>query len=132
MSAASSRLHQGRLYLREPEGYVHSTVQLDSGGRGGTRLLPLPLPGVQCPEATVAVRLERVHAQLFGQGEGLAVVAGGWLDLGGRLAHRTLAQEPQGPGLVAASWYWRARSKACVARARASSMRPASRYASLR
>ena len=46
--------------------------------------------------------LERAHAQLLGQGEGLAVVAGGGLDLWGRLARRALAQEPQGPGLVAA------------------------------
>jgi hypothetical protein len=50
----------------------------------------------------VAVGLERAHAQLLGQGEGLAVVAGGGLDLCRRLARRALAQEPQGPGLVAA------------------------------
>ena len=50
----------------------------------------------------MAVRLEWAHAQLLGQGEGLAVVAGGGLALGGRLARHTLTQEPQGPGLVAA------------------------------
>ena len=50
----------------------------------------------------VAVRLERAHAQFLGQGEGLAVVTGGGLALGGRLVRRALAQEPQGPGLVAA------------------------------
>jgi hypothetical protein len=39
----------------------------------------------------MAVGLERAHAQFLGQGEGLAVVAGGGLDLGGRLARCTLA-----------------------------------------
>lgn len=50
----------------------------------------------------MAVRLERVHAQPLGQGEGLAVVADGGLDLGGRLARRALALEPQGLGLITA------------------------------
>ena len=49
----------------------------------------------------MAVGLERAHAQLLGEGEGLAVMADGGLDLGGRLTRRALAQEPQGPGLVA-------------------------------
>ena len=38
----------------------------------------------------------------FGQGEGLAVVDFGGLDLWERLACRALAQEPQRPGLAAA------------------------------
>jgi hypothetical protein len=50
----------------------------------------------------VAVGLEGAHAQRLGQGEGLLVVAGGGLALEGCLARCTLAQEPQGPGLVAA------------------------------
>ena len=57
--------------------------------------------GIQCAEAAVAVRLEWAHAQFFGQGQGLAVVAGGGLDLGRCLARQALAQEPQGPGLGA-------------------------------
>ena len=57
---------------------------------------------IQRAETPVAVRLERAHAQLLGQGEGLAVVAGGRLALSGRLARRALAEEPQRPGLVAA------------------------------
>src|SRR5439155_1514929 len=63
---------------------------------------PLTRLRIQRAEATVAVRLERAHTQLFGQGEGLAVVADGGLDLWGCLARRALAQEPQGPGLGAA------------------------------
>jgi len=48
------------------------------------------------------MRLERAHAEFRGQGEGLAVVTCGWLNLWGRLARRTLTQEPQSPGLGAA------------------------------
>jgi len=48
------------------------------------------------------VCLERAHAQRLSQGEGLAVVACSGLDLWGRLPRHALAQEPQGPGLVAA------------------------------
>ena len=62
----------------------------------------LPLPGIQPAETLVAVRLERAHAQLFGQGERLTIVANGRLALWGRLARRALTQELQGPGLVAA------------------------------
>src|SRR5262245_7756427 len=65
-------------------------------------LLPLAEPGIERAQATVAVGLERAHAQLLGEGEGLAIVAGGGLALGGHLARRTLTQEPQGPGLGAA------------------------------
>lgn len=49
----------------------------------------------------MAARLERAHAQLLGQGEGLAIVANGELDLWMCLARRALAQKPQRPGLEA-------------------------------
>jgi hypothetical protein len=48
------------------------------------------------------VRLERAHAQLFGQGEGLTVVVDGGFALGARQACHALTEEPQGPGLVPA------------------------------
>src|SRR5438093_12608218 len=95
----SSRLRQRRLRPGQPEGHVHGTIQLNGGGQFNTGLLWPSQLEVQRPEAAVAVRLERAHAQRLGQSEGLAVVVGGWLDLWGRLACRTLAQEPQGPGL---------------------------------
>jgi hypothetical protein len=38
---------------------------------------------IQRTEATVAVGLERAHAKLLGQGEGLAVVSGGLVDVRG-------------------------------------------------
>ena len=50
----------------------------------------------------MAVGLEGAHAELVGQGEGLAVVAGNGLDLGGSAVRGDLSQEPQGPGLMAA------------------------------
>ena len=65
-------------------------------------LCTVPEIRIEGAETAVAVRLERTHPQLFGTGKGLAVVVGGGLDLGGRLARRALAQEPQRPGLVAA------------------------------
>ena len=58
--------------------------------------------GIERAQPQVAMGLEWAHAQILSQGEGLAVVAGGGLDRGGRLARRALAQEPQGPGLIAA------------------------------
>ena len=50
----------------------------------------------------MAVGLERAHAEFVGQGEGLAVVGFGLLDLRGLALRRDLAEEPQGIGLVAA------------------------------
>src|SRR5207247_5853171 len=47
--------------LREPEGHRHVAVQVDGGSQGGTRLLLLAGPGVQRPEAAVAVGLKRAH-----------------------------------------------------------------------
>ena len=61
----------------------HGTVQVDGGGECGTGRLPLAGLGVQRAEAAVAVGLERAHAQLLGQGEGLAVVGVGRLGLRG-------------------------------------------------
>src|SRR5262249_45134174 len=101
LPAASARLRQGCLRLREPEGHAHGTVELNRCGQCDTRLLPLSYSCIQRPKAAVAVRLKRAHAQFLGQGERLAVVADGGLALAGCLARRALAQEPQRPGLVA-------------------------------
>ena len=59
-----------------------------------------PMPGVQRAEATVAVRLERAHAQLLGQGESLCIVGGGRCPLDGRLLGCEVTEEPQGPGFA--------------------------------
>src|SRR5262245_36127594 len=82
-TAISLHLRQRLLCLREPEGHLHVAIQVDGGGQSGTCLLLLTLSGVQHAEAAVAMRLERAHAQLLGQGEGLAVVGFGLLDIGG-------------------------------------------------
>src|SRR4029453_4465194 len=58
--------------------------------------------GIQCAEAEAAVGLERVHAQLFGQGESLAVMGCGLCSLRRLPICRNVAEEAQGIRLVAA------------------------------
>lgn len=65
-------------------------------------LLSLPNLGIPCAETQVAVRLQRTHAEFFGQGKGLTVVGVGLFDLWGITLCRDLAKETQGPRLVAA------------------------------
>src|SRR5262249_23047517 len=93
-------LRQRCFGLWQPEGHLHRLVQREGSGERGTGQLPLTCLRIQQPKAALAVRLERAHAQLLGQGEGLAVVADGGLALWERLARRALTQQPQGPGLV--------------------------------
>jgi hypothetical protein len=57
--------------------------------------------GVQSPEAEVAVGLQRAHAQLLSQGEGLAVVIASLIALRRLTSRRNLAKEAQGIRLVA-------------------------------
>ena len=47
------------------------------------------------------MRLQRAHADRLGQGEGLAVVIFGHLDLRGRALGRDVAEESQGIRLIA-------------------------------
>ena len=56
-------------------------------------MLAAPQCLIQSAEAAVAVGLERAHAQLLGQGEGLAVVGFGQLGLWGLALHRNVAKE---------------------------------------
>ena len=86
--------------LGQPEGHVHGAVQLDGGGQGGASLLLLTDRGIQWAEAPVAVGLERAHAQLSGQGEGLPVVDLGLLDLRGFVVRGDLTEQAQSIGLV--------------------------------
>jgi hypothetical protein len=46
--------------------------------------------------------LQRAHAKLLGEGEGLSVVGFGFLDRWGLAVHGDLGEEPQGPCLGAA------------------------------
>src|SRR5262249_35836353 len=86
-------LGQRCLGLWEPEGHLHCLVQIDSCGELGAGLLPLAGLGIQRAEAPVAVGLERTHAQILGQGEGLLVVRFGWLDLRGIAPRRNIAEQ---------------------------------------
>src|SRR5207249_3010597 len=82
-SLARTHLHQRCLCLREPERHVHGAVEGNGGRQRQAGLLCLAGPGVEGAEATVAMRLERTHAELFGEGEGLAVVGFSLLGIGG-------------------------------------------------
>jgi hypothetical protein len=62
--------------------HVHGPVQPNGHGQLGAGLFPLSCLDVQRTEAEVAVRLERTHAQLLGQGEGLALVGFGRRGIG--------------------------------------------------
>ena len=93
-------LRQHRLGLGQPEGHLHRPVQRRWRGQRGAGLLRLAGLGIQCAKAPAAVRLERAHAEFFGQGEGLLVVGLGRLDLWGIAVRGDLAEEPQGLGLV--------------------------------
>jgi hypothetical protein len=57
--------------------------------------------GIEVPEAEVAVGYKRAHAELLGQGEGLAVVSCSGLNFYGLAVRRNLAEEAQGIRLVA-------------------------------
>ena len=64
-------------------------------------MLPLSRLAIQRAKAAGTVGLERAHAKFGSQGEGLAVVVCGWLDLWGIAIHGDLTQKPQGLCLVA-------------------------------
>src|SRR5262245_66486179 len=70
VSRAASCPDQRCLHLRQPEGHVHDAIQVNGGGQLGASLLLLASCGIQRAEASVAVGLERTHAEFFGQGEG--------------------------------------------------------------
>ena len=58
---------QSRFGLRQPQGHIHGAVEIDGNSQGGTGLRPTARLAVHCAETAVAVRLERTHAQFFGQ-----------------------------------------------------------------
>ncbi len=81
--------------------HLHGTVQPNGGRQLSVRLLPLACLSVQSTEAEVAVRLERTHAECFGQGKGLVVAGFSGFDLWGIAVRMELAEEPQGVGFAA-------------------------------
>src|SRR5262245_50941024 len=87
--------------LRQPEGHVHGAVQLDGGVKFDTGKPAPAHAAIQGAETEVAVGLERTHAQLIGQGEGLAVVFSNLLAHRGLAPHRNVTEEVQSIRLVA-------------------------------
>ena len=94
-------------------------------------LLPLGRALGERAEAQVAVGHERVHAEIRGQGQGLAIARLGSPGVRRIAANGDLAQEPKRPRLVAALAAFTAQGERPPATARASSVRPAIEYASL-
>jgi hypothetical protein len=92
---------QRGLQLGQPEGHLHDTVEAPGPGPLGPGLLLMVSPGIQRPQAVVAVGLERAHPQLFGQDEGLAVMGFGRLGIWRLTLCHELTQEPPSPGFVA-------------------------------
>ena len=61
-----------------------------------------PTVAYSVPRPRVVVGLERAHAEIVGEGEGLAVMGGGWLALRGITPRGDLTEETQGTRFVAA------------------------------
>src|SRR5262245_15423691 len=78
-------------------------IHLGGCGQGCPGLLSPAGGGVEGAETEVAMGLEWAHAELLGQGEGLAVMGFGRLDLWGIAMRGNLAEEPAGLCLIAAS-----------------------------
>jgi hypothetical protein len=57
-----------RLCLRQPDDYVHGSVEADGGRQLGMRLLPLAYLGVESIKPQVAVRLEGAYAPFLNEG----------------------------------------------------------------
>src|SRR5262245_30523488 len=95
------RLCQRRLGLRQPESHVHGTVEVQSSRECGAGLLLHSGRGIQGTEAAVAVGRKRAHAECLGEGEGLAVVGFGLVDVWWLAPPGDLAQEPAGLRLIA-------------------------------
>jgi hypothetical protein len=102
--SASLHLREHGLGLRQPEGHPHGTVEVDRGKERSVSLLALARCGIQRPKTPATVRLERAHAEGFGQGESLAVMGRRRLDLEGMAMHSDIAEELAGMRLIAASF----------------------------
>ena len=65
-------------------------------------LLPLACRSIQCPQTAVAVGLERTHAEVVGQGQGLLVGGLGRRTVRGLPMRCNVTEEAQGIRLVTA------------------------------
>src|SRR5262249_16932021 len=78
----SPYMRERRLRLGEPEGHVHSAVEVDGRSQGGTRLCPPTSLRIQGAETPVAVGHEWTHTEFLSQGQGLLVVGFGLHNIG--------------------------------------------------
>src|SRR6266849_3300596 len=90
------------LPLLQPEAHAHFAVHRRRSSEKLMRLLALAGAPVELGEAKMAVRLERAHAELLGEGRALAVLGGGLVDLAAIAMRRELAEETVRMRLVAA------------------------------
>jgi hypothetical protein len=96
-----SHLRQRCLSLRQPKGHLHGAVHRRGQRQFGAGLLALTSRGIQRAQVSVAVGLERAHAEFDGQGEGLLLGGFSVLAVQGSVPRRNLAEEMQGIRLVA-------------------------------
>jgi hypothetical protein len=82
LTTSRRHLRQCGFGLGQPEGHVHGTVQVDSGGQDGAGLRTTASLAVQLAHPEVAVGYERAHAEYLGQGQCLLVVGFSLHDIG--------------------------------------------------
>src|SRR5512132_4011557 len=102
MRGASLSRARSQLFLRllQPEAHVHLAVHRRRDGEVLLRLLALARAPVELAEAEVTVGDEGAHAELAGEGQGLAVVA---FSLVGATYRRGVTGEAEGVGRASAS-----------------------------
>src|SRR6266481_4335815 len=88
-----SQLLEFRFCLFEPEAHLHLPHHCDRSSEMLFSLLSAPYPPVQFTQTNVAMRDERTHAELFSEGESLAIVGFCPPDIKGIFARRDLAKE---------------------------------------
>jgi hypothetical protein len=101
LDALAHGLRQQSFRLGQPEGHVHGAVQLERRGQRGAGVGAPFQPDTEFPKASVAVRRERAHAKLLGQGEGLLLVGLGLVALRRLTPCGNLAERTQGIHLMA-------------------------------
>src|SRR5712692_1869001 len=82
------------LRLLQPETHVHLAAHRRRGGEVLVRLLPVARAPEELTEAEVAAGDKRPHAQLVGEGEGLAESVGSGIRVARRLPGGDLSEQP--------------------------------------
>ena len=88
-----TQLLQLRLSLFQPQSHFHLPHHCDRRSEMLFSLLSAPYPPVQLAQTNVAMRYERAHAELFSEGESLAIVGFRLTGIKGIFAGGDLAEE---------------------------------------